>query len=516
MDTPPTRRSAGAEPDRETLLALLDASRSINAELEPAEVCRLVACHARAVLRTQAASVLLLDKTRNELVFQTVIDPHASDVIEGQRFPADQGIAGQVVRTRRSIRIDDVRENRHFYPGIDLLTQSRTRNLMAVPLVHRDSVLGVVEVINREQGEAPFTEEDLALLELFANLVAGAASNAQRFANMNREIRGLRESMPRAQFIGAAPTFQRALDLCAKVAHGATTVLLTGETGTGKEMAARAICAMSPRADGPFVAVNCAALPEALIESELFGHEAGAFTGATSRRAGKLELAHGGPLLLDEIGELDLAMQAKLLRVLESGEFTRVGGGETILCDVRVIAATNRDLRAEAEAGRFRDDLFYRLNVFPIALPPLRERRADLPLLIEHLVAQVLPSLNVSRVTVSDEAMACIRRYAWPGNVRELRNVLERAVLLTDGDIRPEHLPPEIAGATADGDGGDDQDRAPASALAEQEEKMVLRALEANDWNQSAAARELGITRAILRYRMKRYRLRRPGAREPG
>ena len=496
--------------DRAALMALLEASRAVNEALEPAEVCRLVAEHAANVLSAQGASVLLHDPQRNELVFQTMVDPTASTPLEGHRFPADQGIAGQVVRTKRAIRLDEARENSNFYKGIDLETKTRTHSLMAAPLIYKDTVLGVIEVVNKQDGGA-FEESDLALLQVFANLVVSAARNATSFDQLNKTNRALREDLPTENFIGTSTAFSEAMALCRTVAPQPTTILLTGETGTGKEMAARAIHSLSRRCDQPFIAVNCAALPESLVESELFGHEHGAFTGATAQRLGKFELANNGTLLLDEIGDLELNMQAKLLRVLESGELTRVGGSELVFCDVRVIAATNHDLKADCEAGRFRQDLFYRLNVFPIRLPALRERLSDLPLLIEHLMAQVVPSMGITAPNISDEAMACLRHYHWPGNVRELRNVVERALLLADGQIQPKHFPPEIAQATGETDVSGEE-HAGASALAEQERKLVLDALHQNNWNQSAAARQLGITRDILRYRVKRYGLVRPGA----
>jgi transcriptional regulator with GAF, ATPase, and Fis domain len=506
--SPASASSAADRLDRNRLLALLEASRAINEELHPAEVCRLVARHAAAVLRAESASVLLHDTERDELIFHAVADPGPGDLV-GHRFPADRGIAGQVLHTRRSVRIDDVSQNRNFYPEVDKVSATSTRSLLAVPLVHQGTVLGVVEAVNRVDGRA-FDEPDLDLLEVFANLVAGAARNALRCDELEQENRGLRESRPEAHLIGRSLAFTEVLDLCRTVAPSPTTVLLCGDSGTGKEMAARTIHDLSPRAGGPFVAVNCAALPESLIESELFGHEAGAFTGATSARAGKFELAHRGTLLLDELGELDPALQAKLLRVLEACVFTRVGGTEEIACDVRIIGATNRDLRAEAEAGRFREDLYYRLSVFPIRMPALRERADDVPLLVEHLLAQVAPTAGTSPPELSDEAMRCLMRYAWPGNVRELRNVVERAALLAGPRITPEHLPPEVAGTTG-GPATAPDDAAPRSRLAEEEHRLVLAALEENDWNQSAAARQLGISRDILRSRVRRYGLRKPG-----
>jgi Nif-specific regulatory protein len=489
--------------DRGALRALLDASRAVNDELDPDEVCRLVAEHAAAVLDAEGSSVLLHDAARDELVFQTVIHQDNPEALVGQRFPAEKGIAGQVLKTGRAVRIDDVRDNRNFFPEIDERSGGHTRNLMAVPLVHHGETLGVVEVVNR-RGDRPFESDDLELLEIFANVVASAARRAQDFRRLSRDNESYREDVPPAQFVGRSKAFREAEALCAKVAPATTTVLLTGETGTGKEMAARAIWSLSPRADRPFVAMNCAALPDTLVESELFGHEAGAFTGATEQRRGRFELADGGTLMLDEIGELDLNLQAKLLRVLESGEITRVGGSDPVLCDVRIIAATNRDLKAEAEAGRFREDLYYRLGVFPIRLPPLRQRIDDLSLLAEHLLAQIGPSVG-GTPTMGADVLACLSRYAWPGNVRELRNVLERAALLSSGVIEPEHLPPEIVHAEGD---DEDAEEGGKSVLDEQEHRLVLEALEQNNWNQSAAARQLGITRDILRYRVKRYGLK--------
>ena len=243
------------------------------------------------------------------------------------------------------------------------------------------------------------------------------------------------------EIVGTSPPMQKVFDAIEQVADTDATVLVTGETGTGKELVARALHDRSDRADEVFVKVNCAALSSDLIESELFGHERGAFTGATEQREGRFELADGGTLLLDEIGELPLDTQAKLLRVLQHQEFERVGGSETLEVDTRILAATNRDLEAEVEAGRFRSDLFYRLNIFPIELPPLRERKSDIPLLAEHFCNLFCQRSNTTVTSISDDAMAALQAYDWPGNVRELGNIIERAVILTrDDEVRAEHL----------------------------------------------------------------------------
>jgi DNA-binding NtrC family response regulator len=286
-----------------------------------------------------------------------------------------------------------------------------------------------------------------------------------------------------------------------------TTVLLLGPTGTGKELAATLIHHHSPRRQGPLIAVNCAALPDSLAESELFGHERGAFTNATDRRSGQFELAAGGTIFLDEIGELSLSIQAKLLRVLEQREFRRVGGVETLPLDVRVVAATNRDLEDEVAAGRFRRDLFYRLNVFPIHLPSLSDRPEDIPLLTRFFVEQLSRKLDPAAdpPAVTEAAMAHLQAYTWPGNVRELRNVVERCLVLAGaGAIAVEHLPDPIrhAGAVVA--------ITQASRLAQQEASMVLKALEDSNWNKAEAARQLGISWDNLRYRIKKYSLAPP------
>jgi transcriptional regulator with GAF, ATPase, and Fis domain len=297
------------------------------------------------------------------------------------------------------------------------------------------------------------------------------------------------------------------LRMCQTVAAAETTVLLLGETGTGKELAARQIHALSPRCEKPFIAINCAAVQESLLESELFGHEKGAFTGATAQKPGDFELASGGTLFLDEVGEMSPALQAKLLRVVQEREFVRVGGTRRISCDARLIAATNRDLKQEMAAGRFRADLYYRLSVFPIELPPLRQRIDDVPVLVEHFLRQIAPSLGRPVPAISAEATLSLARYHWPGNIRELRNIVERCALLATDLIGLEHLPPEIA--TGNSQAATVPVPQPdASQLDTQERSMIVDALNASRWNCSAAARRLGISRDILRTKIKKHGLR--------
>ncbi len=509
--------------DRKTLLALVEASHAVNRSLALAEVFELLVRSAANVLHAQGASVLTLSDAGDELVFQAAVGPGSRGLV-GTRIGHDQGIAGQVLKTGRAARIDDTALNRNFLPDVDRKTRTRTQSLLAAPLVYDGKAIGVVEVINPTK-KKQFTDRDLELLKLFANLTASAARNAQRVDRLTRENLSLRDAAPPPTVVGNAPATRAALRLARKVAPTRTSVLLTGQTGTGKEVMARAVHSLSPRRDNPFVAVNCAALTETLLESELFGHEKGAFTGATEQRPGRFELAEAGTLFLDEIGEMGLSSQSRLLRVLQEREFTRVGGTQTLRCDVRVIAATNRDLKAESALGRFREDLFYRLNVFPIELPPLADRLEDVPALVTHFLEQLAPELGIDSIAITEDALAAMSDYPWPGNIRELRNVTERAALLGDGRIGLGDLPREITSESLSaGDPTTGEPPAPnsvatapstpvgatGSRLANQERELVHRTLTQTGWNQTAAARKLGVTRDVLRYRVKKYDLKRP------
>ena len=498
---------ASSQFNRETILALLEASRAILNGTQLQQVLQSVAEQAAVVLRAEGASVLLLDESHNELVFHAATGPVGQKLI-GQRFDARLGIAGQILSRKRPVRVDDVRKNQNFFAGVDEKTHMRTRSLIAAPMIHQDRVVGAVEVLNPE-GRDHFTDTDLDLLQVFTNLAAAAVHRGQVFDRVQRQNQGLRLSIPATQIVGRSEPLQQVLDLCRRVAPTNSTVVVSGETGTGKELVARQIHELSDRADQSFIAVNCAALPESLLESELFGHERGAFTGATEQKLGRFELAEGGTLFLDELGEMDLNVQVKLLRVLEQRQFMRVGGSQTINSDVRVVTATNRDLKSQMAEGKFREDLYYRLNVFPIEVPPLRRRIQDLPLLVDHFVSELAPSLGVARLQVTEDAMAALCNYQWPGNIRELRNIIERCALLaSDGRISRADLPPEICdmGGSSEFVGEAAPDRTD-SALARQERALLVKALVDNNWNQSAAARQLDISRDHIRYRIKKYGL---------
>ncbi len=341
-------------------------------------------------------------------------------------------------------------------------------------------------------------------------------SRALKELTMRREIERLRHKSggyPHPWIVGRSKEMRRIEQLVDRIAQGEATVLIQGESGTGKEVVARAIHQRGPRADKPFVVINCAAIPETLLESELFGFEAGAFTSAQRRKKGLLEMADGGTLFLDEIGEMQPRMQAKILRVLENKTLRRIGGTSDIKVDVRFIAASNRDLQAAIRDGAFREDLYYRLGVMVIHLPPLRARIGDLDLFVTSFIAEFSQAMGKTVTAISSEAMRLMQSYSWPGNIRELRNVIERAMVLCDGrEIQPAHLPAELDGATLSL-GEMRSPRLPPEGInlgdmvSQLEKSLVREALERANGNQSKAAELLSMTRDQLRYRIEKYGL---------
>jgi len=400
-----------------------------------------------------------------------------------------------------------------------------TRSVLGIPL-RVDGGLGSLLFLSQTPGQ--YSEEDIVVARRVADHVSLALSH-QRLAEEERRATAARERAARLEervqalthelettrgyhrVVGESKQWKEVLGQTAKVAPTETTVLLTGESGTGKEILARLIHRGSPRAGGPFVALNCAALPETLLESELFGHEKGAFTGATAAYPGRLEQAAGGVLFLDEVGEMTPAVQAKFLRVLQEREYQRLGGTRAVKADVRVVAATNRDLDAALARGEFREDLYYRLRVFEIRLPPLRERREDILPLAASLLEEIGPVVGRPAAGISREARDALLAYPWPGNIRELRNALERATILCDGGlITVEHLPiradrpdpaPGLAPAAPEVWSSD------GVSLSGVERDLIAKALKEAGNNRSRAARLLGITRAQLYYRMQKHRL---------
>jgi DNA-binding NtrC family response regulator len=333
-------------------------------------------------------------------------------------------------------------------------------------------------------------------------VVERAMEKARLFQEARRLRDRLRERNAFSHIVSSDPGMHAVLELVAQVGPSKASVLVTGESGTGKELIAEAIHGASPRAKAPFVRLHCAALSESLLESELFGHERGAFTGAIARREGRFKQADGGTLFLDEIAEIPPAVQVKLLRFLQERTFERVGGNETLKVDVRVIAATNRDLAAEIKKGTFREDLFYRLNVVTVELPPLRERRGDIPVLASFFLRRYAAENGKSIETLSDDVLEALFQYGWPGNVRELENVIERAVVLCDGSrIEKKHLPPTVVPS----EGRDGLPAIPGSTIADLERYAILKTLEACGGSTSKAATVLGVSPRKIQYKLHEY-----------
>ncbi len=384
--------------------------------------------------------------------------------------------------------------------GLDILEKAKSRgDIDVVVMTAYGTVKSAVSAMKK--GAADYILKPFAMEEL-VNL-CGRLAERQKLTALSRMYSGDLKNVSCDRFIGKSPAAKTMLDMIAKVAPTDTTVLLTGKSGTGKELAANLIHENSGRRENPFIAVNCAALTETLLESELFGHEKGAFTGAIARKRGRFELADGGTIFLDEIGETSPALQAKLLRILEERQFVRVGGVDTVKSDVRVITATNKDLKNEITEGRFREDLFFRLNVFPIAIPTLAERRDD----IKELAKYFLVNNKYPQVTLSDEVVDLLRSYQWPGNIRELKNILERATILAaGGPIELEHIGIEDETETAPLETTTEQDRKSATTsggLENAERDMIETALKQAGGNKTEAAKLLKITRRRLYSRMK-------------
>jgi DNA-binding NtrC family response regulator len=385
--------------------------------------------------------------------------------------------------------------------GLDLFHSAKSEGI-APPFILLTAFGTVEEAVSAlKEGVTDFLTKPLKDPDTLRTLVRRTLDNRRRELTLTVLQERETARLPPEEVLFAGEAMEVARRLIANVANTPASVLISGESGTGKELVARTVHLGSRRRDAGFVAVNCAAIPENLMESELFGHEKGAFTGAVQARPGKFELAAGGTLFLDEIGDLPLALQAKLLRILQEKVFERLGGRREIRADVRIIAATNKDLADEVREKRFREDLYYRLNVFPIHLPPLRERRDGLPIIVEYLVLRAARQIGRAVSAVEPEVHAAFARYDWPGNIRELQNIIERAVILSSGRITVEDLPELVrrpVKQSADGADG---------RLQELERLSIIKALEQTGGNRRLAAERLGISKRTLQYRLKAYGL---------
>ncbi|RJX18081.1 MAG: nif-specific transcriptional activator NifA [Desulfobulbus sp.] len=477
----------------------------------------------RDILRMERATLFLLDDTGRRLVIKASCGLSHDEEKRGVYRP-DEGITGRIFASRAPFVVPDIHREPLF------LNKTRSRDIdkgklsfLGVPVLIAGEPAGVLTVDRLFGLEIPF-EEDIRFLTVVATLIAQflvlSREIRKQEAHLREENRSLRAQLTpvfsQHNILGQSKVMREVFAAITKVAPSSATVLLQGESGTGKELVARAVHQASGRRDKPFLKVNCAALPENLLESELLGHEKGAFTNALARRKGRFELADRGTLFLDEIGELPLELQAKLLRVLQEQQFERLGGSETISVDVRIIAATNRSLEEAVSQGRFRADLFYRLNVVPIVLPPLRERAEDIPLLIDHFLG-ISNQQNRKQVRFSREVMDFLSTYRWPGNVREMQNLVERLVIMADrqqillSDLptfvaaEPEMVaPPMPAIVQAAGTA------APRMSLEEIERGEIEAALKRHGWVQARAARELGLTPRQMGYKIRKYDLSRP------
>ncbi|MFW5813089.1 MAG: sigma 54-interacting transcriptional regulator [Fibrobacterota bacterium] len=441
------------------------------------------------------------------------------------KYKPGEGITGRVVATGRPVAVPTLGSEPTFLDRTGARKGLRQSDLsfLCVPIKAGNTVVGALSVDRVAVDDAVTLDGELRFLEAVADLVAQAVQARRRQYDLihalereNMELRRTLESKGKPdQMIGNSSTMREVYREIAQVASSITTVLIRGETGTGKELVARAVHQKSPVVDGPFIAVNCAALPESLLESELFGHEKGSFTGATSKRIGRFEAADGGTLFLDEIGEMSLQAQSRLLRAIQEKEFQRVGGTDSIKVNVRLICATNRILEQDVKEGRFREDLYYRINVFTIILPPLRERGADVLLLADYFVKKYSQLHDKKIERISTTAIDMLSAYHWPGNVRELENVIERSVIVTTGTVINGHdLPPtlQMKDVSLQGKRTDTFDK----MVANYEREIIVDALKDTYGNQTEAAKLLGTTKRIIQYKINKYgidfsRFKRPG-----
>jgi len=441
----------------------------------------------------------------------------SEDEIRKGRYRIGEGIIGQVAKHGAPIVVPNIGEEPYFLNRTGARARIRKENVafLCVPVKFKNETLGVLSVDRIFESKRISLEEDLRLLKIISALLAYSIKLHQDMEKERESFSREKEKLTRQlrgrykvdNIIGQSDRMQEVFEFIHSVAPSKATVILRGESGTGKELVAKAIHFMSPRASGPFVKFNCASIPEGLLESELFGHEKGAFTGATSMRKGRFELAHGGTIFLDEVGDLPLTLQPKILRVLQEREFERVGSEKTIQVDARLIAATSRNLEKSVAEGKFREDLYYRLNVVPILLPPLRERREDIPILAEYFLRKYNEE-NEKSVTIGPGVLDVLLRHDWPGNVRELENTIERLVVMArDKAIAVRDLPINIVEMSRARRHASVQDALPAS-LETLERERILDALERSGWVQAKAARLLGITSRQIGYKMKKYHIR--------
>ena len=515
------RAQSEAEAKTARLRLLLDLANVVASRLEVDDLLREMAVRAREVSHSDFALAGLMDSERGRLCanafdlpphirLEEKIESSLAEVLGNRVFSTGRPWVGKAEEFAEM----DTKEDPKWAAGF--------RNICALPLVSRDKVLGILALAKRD--ERSYGPDEVDFLKHVSSLVALAIENAL----VKTELRDLKDSAGEesacldnpvhsdhnfAEIVGRSAALERVLREVEVVSPTDSGVLIQGETGTGKELIARAIHNLSARRDRPFIKLNCAAIPSGLLESELFGHEKGAFTGAIMRKAGRFEVADKGTLFLDEVGDIPLDVQSKLLRVLQEQEFERLGSARTQQVDVRVIAATHRDLKQMVKDGQFRSDLFYRLHVFPLLVPPLRDRPEDIPMLVRHYVDKYGTRMNRRILTIPSRAMDVFASYPWPGNVRELQNFIERAVILSPGSaLRPplDELKGAIVPTPSPSSSSTSTSTSKMGTLEEIEREHVLRAIRDANWvigGPNGAASRLGMKRTTLMYRIRKLKI---------
>jgi len=512
--------------ERDRLRLLLEITNSVTSKLDIRRLVETLSTDLLRVTRCDLCALFLLDADSGQLRATILYNPEERGAIrDGALVPLKGSTCGKAFLTAKNQhinRLEDLQDDPETFGSsegrlfFEQVMAEGLKSACEIPLIGRKGVVGVLGAFSRS--ESAFSAEEFAFLDQVSREVAIAVENALDFEKAMEERvhekkqRLYLEEEIRADFgeiVGKSPALKNALHLVSVVAPTDSSVLILGETGTGKELIARAIHNLSSRRDRAFVKLNCAAIPLGLLESELFGHEKGAFTGAIAQKTGRFELANKGTLFLDEVGDIPLELQAKLLRVLQEQEFERLGSNQTRKVDVRLIAATHRDLSAMVKQATFRDDLYYRLKVFPINIPALRERMEDIPKLVRHFTALYAQRMNKKIDTIPSETIEALVRYRWPGNVRELRNFIERAVILSPHTLLQaptSELDPFSAPAKSD---------LPLTGLEELERDHIIRALELSNWvvgGRNGAAQRLGMKRTSLVYKMRKHRIVRPAS----
>ncbi|MDR2136545.1 MAG: sigma 54-interacting transcriptional regulator [Treponema sp.] len=445
-----------------------------------------------------ASSILLFDREKQELYFEAALGIKGQDV-KRYTLKAGEGIAGWVVQHNKTLIANDIDSDKRHQKRVSRELNYPLANMIAVPIRLKGECAGVIEILNKADGRS-FGAEDIEWAEIFATQAAVAITNARNIEQARGEVRLLRDQSKADHgyhtLIAKSPAILEKLEIIDRVAKTDSSVLILGESGVGKELFAEQIHLRSPRSRAPFVRVNCAAIPEGLLESELFGHVKGAFTNAIANRQGRFETADKGTIFLDEIADIPLALQAKLLRVIQERTFEKVGSDVSVTVNVRILAATNKDIEAQVEKGQFRSDLYYRLNVLPLYIPPLRQRPEDIPELASFFLNKFKSETRKQFEGFSNGAMETMLSYSWPGNVRELENCVERACVIGKNRLiqREDLFLDARAEISERGEGG----RNLKNAINSFKAQFIRRVLEENSWNQTEAAKDLDIQRTYL------------------